>query len=227
MVGGESTSDRGIVNKNENAQTASGKSFGGGSTLEDKKQESEKNSYGKPNKPGEDDSADKKGMLGDASIAELDAKDEKQIKIATGVSAGGALGSAVLAITGILPSLMFILVLLAIIALYTTYRVKKKHDKKKRMAALAAKQASTITTADQTGQQTVVEPNQVNNSVNVTQSVQSNTALANGNVNEAEVKQTVQSVQQSGQTNNDGFSEQPYEPSRDGMTDIGTTSDNT
>lgn len=227
MVGGESTSDRGIVNKNRNAQTASGKSSGGGSTLEDKKQESEKNSYGKSNKPGEDDSADKKGMLGDASIAELDAKDEKQIKVATGVSAGGALGSAVLAIAGILPSLMFILVLLAIIALYTTYRVKKKHDKKKRMAALAAKQASAIATADQTSQQTVVEPNQVNNSVNVTQSVQSNTALANENVNEAEVKQTVQSVQQSTQTNNDAFSEHPYEPSRDGMTDIGTTSDNT
>ncbi len=148
MVGGESTSDRGIVNKNGNTQTSGGKSSGGGSTLEDKKQESEKNSYGKPNKPGEDDNADKKGMLGDASIAELDAKDEKQIKVATGVSAGGALGTAVLAIAGILPSLMFILVLLAIVALYTTYRVKKKRDKKKRMAALAAKQTNVTVVTD-------------------------------------------------------------------------------
>lgn len=218
MVGGESTSDRGIVNKNGNAQTSGGKSSGGGSTLEDKKQESEKNSYGKPNKPGEDDNADKKGMLGDASIAELDAKDEKQIKVATGVSAGGALGTAVLAIAGILPSLMFILVLLAIVALYTTYRVKKKRDKKKRTAALAAKQTNVTV---------VTEPSQVNNSVNVTPSIQTNNVSVNGKVNEIEAKQAIQPVQQSAQTNNDGFSEQPYEPSRDGMIDIGVTSDNT
>ena len=218
MVGGESTSDRGIVNKNGNAQTSGGKSSGGGSTLEDKKQESEKNSYGKPNKPGEDDNADKKGMLGDASIAELDAKDEKQIKVATGVSAGGALGTAVLAIAGILPSLMFILVLLAIVALYTTYRVKKKRDKKKRMAALVAKQTNVTI---------VTEPSQVNNSVNVTPSIQTNNVSANEKDNEIEAKQASQPVQQGAQTNNDGFSEQPYEPSRDGMADIGVTSDNT
>lgn len=218
MVGGESTSDRGIVNKNGNAQTSGGKSSGGGSTLEDKKQESEKNSYGKPNKPGEDDNADKKGMLGDASIAELDAKDEKQIKVATGVSAGGTLGTAVLAIAGILPTLMFILVLLAIVALYTTYRVKKKRDKKKRTAALAAKQTNVTV---------VTEPSQVNNSVNVTPSIQTNNVSVNGKVNEIEAKQASQPVQQSAQTNNDVFSEQPYEPSRDGMIDIGVTSDNT
>lgn len=218
MVGGESTSDRGIVNKNGSAQTSGGKSSGGGSTLEDKKQESEKNSYGKPNKPGEDDNADKKGMLGDASIAELDAKDEKQIKVATGVSAGGALGTAVLAIAGILPSLMFILVLLAIVALNTTYRVKKKRDKKKRMAALAAKQTNVTA---------VTEPSQVNNGVNVIPFIQTNNVSVNGKDNEIEAKQASQPVQQSAQTNNDGFSEQPYEPSRDGMTDIGVTSDNT
>lgn len=233
-VGGEATADRGSLSsantqeKSTPAKTAAGR---GGSTLEDKDQNNNDNSYGKPNKAEDTEDNNKKGMLGDAAIAELNEKDEKQIKIATGVSAGGALGSAVLAFAGILPSFMFILLLIAIVALYTTYRVKKKHDKKKRMEALSKQQAEVVVE-----EKTVIEDVQnvevtteaesapvASEDVTATpvpveeQPVVSQTeeVVASQEVAQAEVQQVAPS------TNNE-FSEQPYEPSRDGVVEIGT-----
>ena len=220
-VGGEATADRGSLKsaptteKTTTAKTAVGR---GGSTLEDKDSSDNENSFGKPNKTEDVEDNNKKGMLGDASIAELNEKDEKQIKIATGVSAGGALGTAVLAFAGVLPSFMFILLLLAIIALYTTYRVKKKHDKKKRMEALAAQQAEIATEEEKVVIDIVqnVEEAPVENTI-----VETEVPLVESS-SEENVNIQQQEVQQSTITSNNEFSEQPYEPSRDGVVEIGT-----
>ena len=69
--------------------------------------------------------------------------------------------------------------------------------------------------------------NQVNNNVNITQSIWTNHVPVNWNANKTELKQASQSVQQSNQINNDVFSEYPYESSRDGMVDIAIAFDNT
>lgn len=225
-VGGESTADRGSLKSaptTEKTTTAAKTAAGrGGSTLEDKDPSDNENSYGKPNKTEDVEDNNKKGMLGDASIAELNEKDEKQIKIATGVSAGGALGSAVLAFAGILPSFMFILLLLAIIALYTTYRVKKKHDKKKRMEALAAQQAEAAAVEEKVVIDTVQNVEETPVETAVTETVSTNEVQPVETQSEENVAVQQQEVQQSTTTSNNEFSEQPYEPSRDGVVEIGT-----
>ncbi len=205
-VGGESTSDRGSISSNNSNNKSSNTSASGrgGSTLEDKDGNKNENSYGKPNKPGENEDTTKKGMLGDASIAELEAKDEKQIKVATGVTAGTVVLSGILSIANVFPWIMIILALIAI-GTYAAYRVKKKKDKEKRRAALAAKKAqeeanATVTMeAVQNVSDTVVE--QVATEVVETPVVAENTT--------SEVP-----------SNGGEFSEQPYEPSRDGVTEI-------
>ena len=219
-VGGESTADRGSLNtNNSNSKSTSTSATGrGGSTLEDKDNKEQENSYGKPNKP-EDAKDDKKGMLGDASIAELEAKDDKQVKIATGVTAGTVLVSGVLAVANVLPWIMLILALIAI-GTYAAYRIKKKKDKEKRRAALAAKKAEEAANATVTleavenvnevatvqpvvGEASVVQPTEI---VTATASEQpvivSETPVSQGTVSDGE------------------FSSQPYEPSRDGVTEI-------
>ena len=225
-VGGESTADRGSLKSaptTEKTTTAAKTAAGrGGSTLEDKDPSDNENSYGKPNKTEDVEDNNKKGMLGDASIAELNEKDEKQIKIATGVSAGGALGSAVLAFAGILPSFMFILLLLAIIALYTTYRVKKKHDKKKRMEALAAQQAEAAAVEEKVVIDTVQNVEETPVETAVTETVSTNEVQPVETQIEENVAVQQQEVQQSTTSSNNEFSEQPYEPSRDGVVEIGT-----
>lgn len=211
-VGGESTSDRGASNNaNSSDKTTSGKSSGKGSTLEDKKQEDEENTYGKPNKTDDLDKNNEKGMLGDASIAELNAKDEKQIKIATGVSAGVALGSVVLAVAGIMPSFLLILLLLLIVAVYTTYRVKKKMDKKKRIELLAQQKVE-----------------KVDNNVSLSLAdVQNVSDIAVNDIEEQQPDLSNDAPSDWEQHGSDEFSEQPYEPSRDGATEIGVSSDKT
>ena len=207
-VGGESTSDRGSAsNSNTNDKSVSNKSSGKGSTLEDKKQEDDENTYGKPNKAEDADENNEKGMLGDASIAELNAKDEKQIKIATGVSAGGALGSVVLAVAGVMPSFLLILLLLLIIVVYTTYRVKKKNDKKKRMEMIAQQKKENV-------------------EKNIPTTLENVQNVADIAVASTEEEQEI-SDNTLNKTINDEFSEQPYEPSRDGVAEIGANSDKT
>ena len=74
-IGGESTSDRGSLSTNNHTtkSTSTSVSGRGGSTLEDKDQNKDENTYGKPNKPSDVEDNSNKGMLGEASIAELDA----------------------------------------------------------------------------------------------------------------------------------------------------------
>ena len=240
-TGGESTSDRGSISSSGSSTSSSGSGASssgsssgstgsagkgstskvaagrGGSTLEDKDPNDNDNTYGKPNKPEDADDANKKGMLGDASIAELNEKDEKQIRVATGVSAGGALGTAVLAIAGVLPSFMFILLLLAIIGLYTTYRIKKNSDKKKRMAAYAARQAAQVAATE-------AEPATIETVQNVNET--------SADIVEETVVETVDETDVTNEaasnivSDNNEFSEQPYEPSRDGVTEIGASNNN-
>ncbi len=213
-AGSEATADRGSLNTNNSNSKPSNTSTSGrgGSTLEDKDNKDQENSFGKPNKPGENDDANKKGMLGDASIAELEAKDEQQIKIATGVTAGTVVLSGVLAIANVLPWIMILLALLAI-ATYVAYRVKKKKDKEKRKAALVAKKAQEAANATVT----MDEIQNVNEVVVEQPNVQTEVST------EAEI---VNPVVETPLANDGEFSEQPYEPSRDGVIEIAISSDN-
>lgn len=207
-IGGESTSDRGSLNANNSSQKPTNTSAAGrgGSTLEDKNNNKDDNSYGKPNKPDESQENDKKGMLGDASIAELEAKDEKEIKIATGITAGTVITSGILALVNVLPWIMLILAILAI-GTYVGYRIKKKKDKEKRRAALDSGQVQ-----DTTGLQS-------NANVDIaTTNVESVAVTAVSS--ETEVATPVPAAPIV-----DGeFSSQPYEPSRDGVTEIAISS---
>ena len=133
----ESTSDRGSLSTTNDKVNNTSASRKGGSTLEDKDDKENENTYGKPNKIEDAEENNQKGLLGDASIAELDAKDEKNIKIATGVTAGFVLTSSILALANVLSWLMIILAIIALIA-YCGYRMKKKKDKQKRREKLEA-----------------------------------------------------------------------------------------
>ena len=221
-VGGESTSDRGSLSNggSTNKTTNNSSSGRGGSTLEDKNENKDENSFGKPNKPGETEEATKKGLLGDASIAELDAKDEKDIKVATGVTAATAVTSGVLAIFNVFPWIMLLLLLIAV-GSYAGYRIKKKKNKEKRMAALAVQKAQEEANA-------TITLEAVQNVSNVAvEEVAETIATTEEVVVEENVTTESQPVQQEVHTSGDEFSEQPYEPSRDGMTEIGGTPSNT
>ena len=197
----ESTSDSGTVSTvdKSNGKVNPTKVAGNvGTTLEDKDNSKNENSFGKPNTV-EDNNNEQKGMLGDASIAELEKKDEKEVMIATGVTAASAAGTTFLAVVKILPVLMFILILVAIIALYTTYRVKKKNDKKKRREALALANARAINN--------VIPVPEVQN---VEQPVQAPVVVPDVPV----------VPQQNIDTAGGEFSSQPYEPIRDGVVEI-------
>ena len=197
----ESTSDSGTVRTvdKSNVKVNPTKVAGNvGTTLEDKDNSKNENSFGKPNTV-EDNNNEQKGMLGDASIAELEKKDEKEVMIATGVTAASAAGTTFLAVVKILPVLMFILILVAIIALYTTYRVKKKNDKKKRREALALANAQAINN--------VIPVTEVQN---VEQPVQAPVVVPDVPV----------VPQQNIDTAGGEFFSQPYEPTRDGVVEI-------
>lgn len=221
-VGGESTSDRGsLSNGSSTNKTTNNSSSGrGGSTLEDKNENKDENSFGKPNKPEETEDTTKKGLLGDASIAELDAKDEKDIKVATGVTAATAVTSGVLAIFNVFPWIMLLLLLIAV-GSYAGYRIKKKKNKEKRMAALVAQkaqeEANATVTLETVQNVSNVAVEEVAETITTTEEV----------VAEENVTTESQPVQQEVHTSGDEFSEQPYEPSRDGVTEIGGTSINT
>ena len=241
-VGGESTSDRGSLNNNSTSKTNTSSSGNGGSTLEDKDGKKDENSFGKPNKPGENEETTKKGLLGDASIAELDAKDEKDIKVATSVTAATAVTSGVLAIFNVLPWLMLLLALIAIGA-YTGYRIKKKKDKEKRAQALAAQKAQEAANATVTMEAVqnlsdvtpvIVEESVAVETTNVAETVAVQPVEVQSSVQESVVVENQVTVQEQVVTDNqpvipevqassDEFSSQPYEPSRDGMTEIGGT----
>ena len=212
-VGSEATSDRGTISNNPtngktNSTSVSGR---GGATLEDKDPNKNESSFGKPNKPGEVEANDKKGMLGEASIAELDAKDEKEIKVATGVTAGTVVSAGVLAIANVLPWIMLVLALIAI-AGYIGYRIKKKKNKDKRKAMLAAQKEAEAIAATVT-LEAVKNVNDVAVSTPVVETkteVQAETtAIEEPAVPAAPIV-----------SSNGEFSEQPYEPSRDGVTEI-------
>ncbi len=89
-------------------------------------------SFGNSNKIEENKSEEEVVMLGDASVAEQNAKDEKEIKIATGVTLAGMLGTLAFKLLNVITLLSFILVIIALALLYSTFRVKKHRDKKKR-----------------------------------------------------------------------------------------------
>lgn len=238
-VGGESTADRGSVVTGGSVSKSSGGSVSGrgGATLEDKDTSKNENSYGKPNKPSDIEDNTQKGMLGDASIAELDAKDEKQIKVATGVTAGTVLASGVLAIANVFPWLMLIIALIAIGG-YIAYRSKKKKDKEKRKAMLAAKQQQDAANATVTLEavQNVVEMPVVTEPVATENTVVETPTVANEvvepvvsndvNVNVAETPANITELPQGAPIVGGEFSEQPYEPSRDGVTEIGGNTSN-
>lgn len=213
-VGGESTSDRGALNNGgtANKSNSSKASANGSSTLEDKEDKQNENSYGKPNKPEENGETTKKGLLGDASIAELDAKDDKDVKVAAGVTAITAATSGGLAIFNVFPWLMLIIALIAI-ATYVGYRAKKKKDKEKRLAAFNAQKAqeaanATVTLEAVQNVEETVAP--------VTEATVATVEQENASI-EQDNTPVVPEVIVSG----DEFSEQPYEPSRDGVTEIG------
>ena len=195
-VGGESTSDRGIVTKDNslNKENTSGGSGKGRATLEDKSNQQEENVNVKNNSEEDNKTNTKKGLLGDASIAELEAKDKKEIRIATGASTATIISSGVLALLNVLPWLMLLLIFVTVV-FYAGYRVKKNKDKDKRMKAM----------------NDVGSPS-TNKNVNSLEMVQ--------NVSEVENNGVKQSVSGNG----DEFSEQPYEPLRDGVTEIGVRS---
>lgn len=214
-VGGESTADRGsLSNGSSTSKSGNTSATGrGGSTLEDKNNNNNENSYGKPNKPGENEDTTKKGLLGDASIAELDAKDEKEIKVATGVTAATTVTAGVLALLNVFPWIMLLLALIAIGA-YAGYRIKKKKNKEKRTAELAALKAQEAANATVTMEAVAnvsdVAPEETVDVEETTPTEETTTV---------DTQQNVEVTPTSG----DEFSEQPYEPSRDGMTEIGGT----
>ena len=208
-VGSEATSDRGTISNNPtngktNSTSVSGR---GGATLEDKDPNKNESSFGKPNKPGEVEANDKKGMLGEASIAELDAKDEKEIKVATGVTAGTVVSAGVLAIANVLPWFMLLLAALAI-AGYVAYRIKKKKDKDKRKAMLALQNAQKAAKASV--------------SLDAVKNVSEEPVVSTIGSQENQNGQEQSSINiGTVQTSSSGeFSEQPYEPLRDGVTEI-------
>jgi hypothetical protein len=220
-VGGESTADRGSLSTNNSASKSTNTSVSGrgGSTLEDKDNKEQENSFGKPNKP-EDVQDEKKGMLGDASIAELEAKDDKQVKIATGVTAGTVLASGVLAAVNVFPWIMLILALVAI-GTYVGYRIKKKKDKEKRRAALSQKKAEeaanatvTMEAVENVSETPTVQP--IVEQTSVTDTTVAPIVEESASAVEAPVSQETVSGGE--------FSSQPYEPSRDGVTEIAISS---
>lgn len=212
-AGSEATSDRGsISNNNVNGKTNSTSVSGrGGSTLEDKDPNKNESSYGKPNKPDEVNTNDKKGMLGEASIAELDAKDEKEIKVATGVTAGTVVSAGVLAIANVLPWIMLVLALIAI-AGYIAYRIKKKKNKDKRRAMLLAQKESEAANATVT----LEAVKNVSDVVVSTPVVEATPEVQTESTAVSEVVPAPAPIVSAGSE----FSEQPYEPSRDGVTEI-------
>jgi hypothetical protein len=80
---------------------------------------------GKLNVEGQD------GVLGDSSYAEMIVKTEKEIKIATGITAGSMLFALALKLTNVIGLLSFVLVIGAIGLVYATFRVKKGNVRKK------------------------------------------------------------------------------------------------
>ena len=221
-VGGESTADRGSLSNGSTTSKPSNTSNAGrgGATLEDKNDNKDENSYGKPNKPGENEDTTKKGLLGDASIAELDAKDEKEIKVATGVTAATTVTAGVLALFNVFPWIMILLALIAIGA-YAGYRIKKKKNKEKRAAELAALKAQEAANA-------TVTMEAVTNVSDATDEVvpEESTVLEETTTLEPTAVDS-QPIVEVAPSSSDEFSEQPYEPSRDGMTEIGGTTGDT
>ena len=71
------------------------------------------------------------GVLGDSSYAELIAKNEKEVKVATAVTVSSLAFALALKLTNVIGIVSFILVLLAIVLVYTTFRVKKGKERKK------------------------------------------------------------------------------------------------
>lgn len=71
------------------------------------------------------------GILGDSSYAELILKNEKEVKVATGISVSALAFTLALKLTNVIGIVSFVLVLLAIILVYTTFRVKKGKERKK------------------------------------------------------------------------------------------------
>lgn len=71
------------------------------------------------------------GVLGEASYAELIAKEEKQIKVATAITASSMAVSIALSLASIIDVIVLVLLLLAAILAYSVFRTKKKKNIKR------------------------------------------------------------------------------------------------
>lgn len=105
-------------------------------------------SKGSVSQPNEIEDFDRKmniqgseGVLGDSSYAELIVKNEKEVKVATGITVGSLAFALALKLTNVIGIVSFVLVLIAIILVYATFRVKKKKERKKIESILLIKKA--------------------------------------------------------------------------------------
>lgn len=71
------------------------------------------------------------GVLGEASYAELIAKEEKQIKVATAITASSMAVSIALSLASVIDVIVLVLLLLAAILAYSVFRNKKKKNIKR------------------------------------------------------------------------------------------------
>ncbi len=71
------------------------------------------------------------GVIGDSSYTELIIKNEKEVKIATGVTVSSLAVTLALKLTNVIGIVSCILVMLAIALLYSTFRIKKGKERKK------------------------------------------------------------------------------------------------
>lgn len=119
-VGKEETLSKGKSNYNGNASTSSG------TKTKDSTSKKQSNSSEE-----EFDTSAPEGVLGEASYAELIVKEEKQIKVATGMSASSMIISVALSFAGAIEVIVLVLLLMAIGVAYATFRDQKKKKIKK------------------------------------------------------------------------------------------------
>lgn len=118
------------------------------------------------------DTSKPEGVLGEASYAELIAKEEKQIKIATAITASSMAVSIVLSLASVIDVIMLVLLLLAAILAYSVFRGKKKKNIKKLEALIKIEKIKKEETVEVVAEETTEDKTETSEETSTEEEIQ-------------------------------------------------------